>query len=204
MWLKPDFVIIYDRAQTKTANRFKRFWLNFPAQASVSGKVTTMTTAKGQRLFVTTVLPTNGAITVEPAPEEPSGAPADGEPMKFRLKVEAPGGPKEARFLHVLQGADSGAKVDTVLLINSANGTPFAGVLVNDSVVVFAENIDKPVGAFSYTSPANAKMHIITGLQPGAGYDVSVQTTGNSVTVSVKPGAQYKADAGGVVAVTAG
>ncbi len=203
IWLKSDHVIIYDRATTKTANRTKRFWLNFPTQASVSGRLTTMTTPKGQRLFVTTLLPTDATISVEAAPQEPSGAPADDEPMKFRLKVEAPGGPQDVRFLHVLQGADSGASADSVRLVNSAEGTPFAGVMVRDTVVLFAVSLDKPVGAFSYASPAAARTYIITGLEPGAAYDVTTQRAGDSVKVSVKPGARYKADGGGVLVVTA-
>ncbi|HVO41412.1 MAG TPA: hypothetical protein VMT34_02260, partial [Aggregatilineales bacterium] len=62
MWLKPDVIVVYDHATSRTANRAKRFWLNFPARATTSGKLTSMKTDKGQQLFVTTLLPTNAAI----------------------------------------------------------------------------------------------------------------------------------------------
>ncbi len=204
IWLKPDHVIIYDRATTKTADRAKLFWLNFPTPANVSGRLTTMATPKGQRLFVITLLPADATIRVEAARQEPSGAPADYEPMKFRLRVEAPGSPQDVRFLHVLQGADPGVSADSVRLVNSAEGTPFTGVVVRNTVVLFAVNMDKPVGAFSYESPATARTHIITGLQPGAAYDMTIQRVGDSVTVSARPGAQYKADSGGVLVIVVG
>ena len=31
VWLKPDYVIIYDRATTATAGRFKHFYLQLPS-----------------------------------------------------------------------------------------------------------------------------------------------------------------------------
>ncbi len=74
---------------------------------------------------------------------------------------------------------------------------------MRDTVVLFAVSLDKPVGAFSYASPAAARTYIITGLEPGAAYDVTTQRAGDSVKVSVKPGARYKADGGGVLVVTA-
>src|SRR6185312_9016272 len=44
VWLQPDHVIVYDRAETATPNRFKRFWLNVPAQAEVAGPLATVRT----------------------------------------------------------------------------------------------------------------------------------------------------------------
>ena len=52
VWLKPDHIIVYDRAISQTEGRFKRFWLQLPEQAVVSGNRTTMTTATGQQLFI--------------------------------------------------------------------------------------------------------------------------------------------------------
>ena len=32
VWLAPDTIVVYDRAASKTDGRFKRFWLNLPAE----------------------------------------------------------------------------------------------------------------------------------------------------------------------------
>src|SRR5205807_8411010 len=103
---KPDYIVVYDRATSKSAGKFKRFWLQLPAQATISGNRATMQTARGQQLFVTTLLPANAEIASAPASPPESSSVADYEPMKFQLRVEAPGKPQDARFLNVLQGAD--------------------------------------------------------------------------------------------------
>lgn len=200
IWLKPDIIVVFDRAVTKTANRAKRFWLNFPANATTSGTLTTMTTPKGQQLFVTTLLPTNASIGVTAPPDEKSGAPANFMPMKFRLMVEAPGGPKEVQFLNVLQGADSGAKPESVQLIKSTAGTPFSGAVVGTTLVMFPVTIDKPMEAVSYTVPASVTTQYVTGLAPNTDYTVT--KTGDSVQVSITPGAGLKSDSGGVLVIS--
>ena len=204
VWLKPDHIIVYDRAASQTAGRFKRFWLNLPTQAVVSGNQATMTTATGQQLFVTTLLPADAAVTSEPA--EPvvgpwEAEPAEEEPMKFRLRVEAPGGPKDVRFLHVLQGAYAGASADPVALVRSSGGTAFAGGLVNETLALFPVNLDTPFNGLTYTAPAGTEMHLITGLTPNSSYDVVTQPVGNDVQVTISPGTAYQADSGGVLAL---
>src|SRR5262249_44448212 len=38
VWLKPDIVVVYDRATTKSAGHFKRFWLQLPHDAVLTGR----------------------------------------------------------------------------------------------------------------------------------------------------------------------
>jgi len=68
VWLKPDRVIVYDRARTQSANRSKRFWLNLPdrlpAFPSIAGNLVTSTTPGGQKLFVTSVLPAAKMLSI--------------------------------------------------------------------------------------------------------------------------------------------
>lgn len=203
IWLKPDIIVVYDRAATKTANRPKRFWLNFPAKAVTSGKVTTMTTEKGQQLFVTTLLPADAAINVSALPDEKSGPPANAMPMKYRLTIEAPGGPKEARFLNVMQGADAGAKPQPVQLLASTEGTPFAGAVVGKTVVLFPVNLDATFTSVSYAIPASVTTQIVTGLQPDAAYTINEMKGGDTVQVKITPGSTLKADSGGVLVIPA-
>ncbi|HLY81397.1 MAG TPA: hypothetical protein VKQ71_00355, partial [Acidimicrobiales bacterium] len=115
VWLKPDTAVVYDRATTGKSGRFKRFFLQVPAMPSVKGRHATVTTPSGQQLAIATLLPANATLRGElvslgpdrQAPDE--GQVANGEPMTHRLVVDAPGGPADVRFLHVLQGVDNGA-----------------------------------------------------------------------------------------------
>lgn len=202
VWLKPDHIIVYDRAASRTAGRFKRFWLNLPAAAAIAGQVATMTTARGQRLVVTTLLPADAVVSSEPAePLAENGEPADGEPTQFRLRVEAPGGPRETRFLHVLQGLDAGARPDRVTPVESRDGTLFAGAVVKSTAVLFPVNIGGSAAAMTYGVPATTTRHLITGLAPGGGYDVATRVEDNTLTVTIRPGTAHRADTGGVLAL---
>src|SRR5206468_349641 len=100
VWLQPDVIVVYDRADTARPG-FKRFWLQLPAPAQVSGRQATVRTPGRQKLIVTSLLPVGATVGAQGPPVEDS--PANEEPMKFRLRVAATGDPRSARFLHVLQ-----------------------------------------------------------------------------------------------------
>jgi hypothetical protein len=202
VWLRPDHIVVYDRAASKTEGRFKRFWLNLPTEATVEANVSTMTTAKRQLLVVSTLLPTDAAIDVEPAePLEENAEPAIGEPMRFRLRVEAPDGPAETRFLHVLQGVDASAEADRVDFVESGDGTRFAGVVVKRTAVLFPENLDDEFAELTYVVPAGTTAHLITGLKPNAGYDVAMTETDGAIEVTVRAGMAAITDDGGVLLI---
>jgi hypothetical protein len=209
VWLKPDHIIVYDRAASATPNRFKRFWLNFPNKATVTGARSSVTLDSGQQVFATTLLPAGALITSEHNPDPDKllfvdGFYADFDTMQFRLKVEAPGGPKQARFLHVIQGADAGATADSATLVQSSSGTPFSGAIIRSTVVLFPENLDTPFSTMTYTVPAATTTHWITGLKSDQGYTVATQTAGSDLKVTITPGGETKADSGGVLIWTAG
>ncbi|MEO5952714.1 MAG: hypothetical protein ABIQ44_09640 [Chloroflexia bacterium] len=206
VWLQPDYIIVYDRASSKTAGRFKRFWLQTPTKAVVSGKQTTMTTERKQKLFVTTLLPQDATVTSEAVDTYGEENTAEEEPMKYRLRVEAPGGPQNVRFLNVLQGANAGATPSEAVLVDSTGGTPYAGTVVNGVAVMFPvdlqdEGREGNFSSLTYTIPSVVTAHLITGLAPNAGYDAEVTNAGASVQVRVTPGSKYKADEGGVLAL---
>ncbi|MEZ5670539.1 MAG: hypothetical protein R3F55_24510 [Alphaproteobacteria bacterium] len=198
-WLAPDTIVVYDRAASRTAGRFKRFWLNFPADAAVDGSRTVMTTADGQRLVVDTLLPAGAEPVVAPV-DAPVDTMALGEPMRFKLMVEAPGDPSETRFLHVLQGADGGAAVSMPVALESDDGA-FAGAAVGGVAVLFPVALGAPPERLRYTAPAGTTTHLVAGLAPGGGYDVAVEKGDGGVSVIVAPGTALQADAGGVLLV---
>lgn len=200
VWLQPDHIVVYDRAASKTEGRFKRFWLNLPATATVAGNVATMTTAGGQQLAVTTLLPADAEIAAQMAETlEETGEVATGEPMQFRLRVEAPGGPRETRFLHVLQGADAGTAPDPAVMIESGPGTPYVGAMVAGTAVLFPVDPGVEVGELTYAAPAGTVRQLVTGLVPGGGYDIETQTAGGEVTVTIRSGSALIANDGGLL-----
>ena len=85
-----------------------------------------------------------------------------GEPMAYRLRVEAPNR-QDVRFLHVLQGADAGASADAAKLVQSTSGTAFEGAVVREVAVLFPRDFGVPAAAVSYEAPAAVKLHLVTG-----------------------------------------
>jgi hypothetical protein len=198
VWLEPDHIIVYDRATSQTAGRFKRFWLQLPASPTVSGQRAIVQAAHHQQLVVTSLLPTNAAVAAVP-PGSVGTQTARYEPMTYRLRIEAPGGPKRVRFLTVLQGADAGAAPTHLSLIQSSGRTPFAGAQVGDTAILFPVNLGSSVANLTYAVSAATKAQLITGLQPYHGYGVITHITGGRLTVVVRPGTRYHADSGGVL-----
>jgi hypothetical protein len=96
---------------------------------------------------------------------------AVGEPMTHRMRMEAPGNPRAARFLHVLQGADGTA-------------------------VVFPDD-SRPDVATTLAVRVGVTRLLVTGLAPDTGYQVIRH--GDRVTVST--GGQTRTDHGGVLLV---
>ena len=194
VWLKPDVVVVYDRAAAKVDGRFKRFWLQLPEPAIVQGSRAVMTTKKGQRLFVTKLLPAAGTMTAL-APEPFEQETAELEPMRARLRVEAPASERDTRFLHVLEGSSGEAAPVTLV----RGGSSHEGALVGTTVVLFPRVFGPPLAEAVYTVPAQAKAHVLTGLTPGGAYDVAVTPGPDGQAVRVRRGGAKRADAGGVL-----
>ncbi len=200
LWIKPDYIFVYDRAESKNSGTFKRFWLNLPAVASVTGNQTSMTTASGQKLFITTLLPSNASVTIEAASTPPqAGDVAEMDSITHKLKVEAPGGPTSVRFLNVLQGADAGANADNVTLIQSSGGTSYAGAVVKNVAALFPVDITTSFVTVIYTVPASVTEQYVTGLKPNTGYNVAIQKKGNDSQVTITLGGPSQTDVGGVL-----
>ena len=199
VYIVPDRIVTYDRGQSKKEKRFKRFWMQLPAAGSVAGNLMTMRSDGGQNLYVRTLLPNPATIAVEraePLDDDNGKQPAVLDPIKFRLRVEAPGSPKSVRWLHVIQGADGKQKADEATLISSTAGTPMQGASFNDTVVMFPVDL-VPITTVTYAVPAGTKAQLVTGLAPNTGYKVT--TAGTSTTVT--KGGDKKTDTGGVLVI---
>ncbi|MGK4005016.1 hypothetical protein WMF31_20485 [Sorangium sp. So ce1036] len=198
VWLEPDHVVVYDRAASRTAGRFKRFNLMTTAAPAVTGRTARVSTPRGQTLFLQSLLPRNGRLRAVPV-EDVDGR-ALMEPTTHRLVAEDPSHPADVRFLHVLQGADAGARMDAAAHVASDQGTGFEGALVAGTVVLFRAAPQPGAGSLSYRVPGTTARHVITGLQPKAGYDVAAVAQGTAVEIRVTPGSARAADEAGVLA----
>lgn len=202
LWLKPDVVVVYDRAETDGPGYVKRWWLQLAQPATVRGQQAVSTTAGGQQVIVTTLLPAGAAPqAVNQTEQFVEDTIANHEPMQVRLMTEAPGAPASVRMLHVVQGADRGAAALPTALVRSDDGA-WEGVLVGDTVVLFPQATSPvPPDILRYSAPAAASTHLISGLAPGGGYDVQRSATANGVQVTIQPGDQLRADEGGVLVI---
>jgi hypothetical protein len=200
VWLKPDFVIIYDRADAP-ANRFKRVWIQLPNTAKLDGLKATMKTTSGQQLFVSVLLPAGVTLrAADPKKDNVGETVARDEPMKERIYLESLNNPK-ARFLHVLQGADPGAAALPTVTLRSSAGDAFEGAAINGAAVLFPIDMNQPFKTLTYTAPVGTTLHLITGLKPDTGYTVTLTKDTTGVTVTIAVGGTTQTDSAGVLLV---
>jgi hypothetical protein len=201
-WLQPDTVVVMDRARTSTDNRFKRFWLTLPSNGAApvrNGSLVTASTPGNQRLHVSTLLPTGTEATstvigpVIDAPDQfwkatldPMSADKTNWTGAYRLRVEATGHPRDALFLHVLQGADGGATPASTALIRSDAGTAVSGALTGATAVMFLDDPYAVLASTSFVVPTAGTRVLMTGLVPGGSYTVatSAVTGGRRFTIT--------------------
>ncbi len=198
VWLKPDHIVVYDLAATQDAGKFKRWWLQLPQPAQIDGQQATMTTARGQQLFVTTLLPVDARLTAvnsdEPLIAETAAA---DDPMTARLRVDG-GDAAAVAFLHVLQGADAGAGANAVTLVQDQAGT-VRGAAIGERAVLFVRA--QASSALRYTLPAAVSQQIVTGLAPNTSYSVQRTVGGDSASIVIEPGGDLATDEGGVLVI---
>jgi hypothetical protein len=198
VWLKPDFIVAYDRATSNTAGRFKRFNLQLVTNPSVLGHLAVETLPSGQKLFVQNLLPANATLTA--SLDEPINPLAEGEPTRYRLVMEDNSNPNDVRFLNVLQGADANQALQPASHIRSSDGR-YEGAVVNNTAVLFQSVLGPAAPAVSYAVPLGVDAHVITGLAPNTGYDLQTQPDPEGTRVTVSAGGGYRTDAAGVLSV---
>lgn len=190
VWLVPDHVVVLDRAATKVDGRFKRFFLQLIARPSVNGRRATLKTPRGQLLHVNTLLPADAKISSEAAETFEDNEPAEGDPIRARLKVES--WSRDVRFLHVLQAADGG-KPEEPALVDA--GPSLLAATAGSTVVVFPKDFGAAVAEVSFAPPAGARAVLVTGLTPNGEYQLS--RAGGRVRIT--PGKGARADGGGAL-----
>jgi hypothetical protein len=201
VWIEPDHIVVYDRAETVVEDRFKRVFVQLVGPATVAGQVVTSVTPGGQQLFVSVLLPESARIDVSPAGSVTSDdfgeEVANDDPITHRIRIDSEDQGRSTRFLQVLQGADGGATLDPVEFVRSTDGA-FEGVVVNGHVVLFRTDLSSGVDSVIYEVPMAAVRHLVTGLEPGASYTVVVEPgSADTIRVTVTPGGPETAGEGG-------
>ena len=225
LWIKPDHVVLYDRAETgpqdpgaPDKDLWKRFNLMLLQKKgtgpsitqNAAGWLTQETTADGQSLFVQTLLPLGVKPQLLPIePQHPAAALTPvitATTLGVRLRVEDPGtGSHATRFLHVIEGADGGKQQDAVSYVASTSGTPFEGAAITiggtTHSVLFAKDLSSgaALGSMTFVTHPLTNVVYVVDLAPGATYHVK---TGATVLVSDSPQSgtlPMSADDGGVL-----
>ena len=202
IWLKPDHIVVYDRATSKTTGLFKRFNLALTGTPSLAGNVITSTTPSGQHLYISSLLPAVSSISTVPVGPELNPI-AQLEPSHYRITVEDLTAPTDIRFLHVLQGADANVMAaEPTALVPTDSGTPFDGALLPNNVVMFKRDMSAVFTGVTYTVPVGTTMHYITGLAANAGYTAASQVVGTNLQVTITLGGSFNTDSAGVLELT--
>ena len=204
VWLNPDYIVVYDRATTGRAKRFKELNLTLQAAPVIVGN-TARAVKGGQAVTIQSLLPAGATVAEQhfwkTDPSEEMDRVADLSVSTNRLVITDPKMPADTRFLTVVQGTDSAAKADTATLIHSSSGVAFDGAYVGTTSVVFPVTIPATVTGTVYSVPSTVTRYLITGLTPGAKYTVTMATNAGQTTVTLKAGGSLIADIGGVIGV---
>ena len=204
VWLKPDHVVVYDRADSAAANEFKRFNLVLMNAPTINGQ-TARIVSNGQALTVQSVMPPTTTVHEQhvwtTSPSQEVNAVSQLDTSYDRLVIEDLANPTSIRFLTLLQGSDAAASADIGYPIHSIAGATFDGVYFTDTDVVFPASLGQIGSGTTYQVPNGVTKHLITGLTPGAGYAVTITPGASLTTVAVGPGTTYTADVGGVIGI---
>jgi hypothetical protein len=210
VWLAPDTIVIYDRANSSAAHLFKNQNFVVMNKPQISGHTATVSgtgipwASKKQELTIQSLLPTTATLTEQhfwtTTPSQEVNFTAALDTSYDRLVIQDPANPRSERFLTVLQGADSGTSAAVATSITST-GVAFQGAWVGNTAVMVPENINPAFTSMSYQVPGTVTQHMIAGLKPGTAYNIQTSTSGGTTTVTVSLGGSFVADVGGVISL---
>jgi hypothetical protein len=187
LWLNGDYIVVYDRATSTSGGLFKRWNLTLITNPVISGNTATETLASGQQLFVQTLLPANPTITARYAVSDLTTV-AELEPSQYVMTVQDASNPIDARFLHVLQGANSGAAMVPAVYLQSSSGTAFDGAAFGSTAAFFPVSASAQIVTTVLTVPAGVHTLFVAGLASSTAYGGSVVANGSGHAVTITPG----------------
>ena len=194
VYLRPNALVIHDRAETKRKGLFKRFWMNLPSKPDIQGRQLRSRNG-GLQIRLDTLLPASAVITEAKVEDLDGLAPPQIQIMKTHVRVEDPAKPQRLRMLNVIQGfSDKAAEAKPAPLAGLPAG--FDGAALGQyAVVLVGERAPIDAGGLTYTVPAGVTRHIFVGLPPGDSYDVQVADG----KLAISAGTAFEVDPVGVM-----
>jgi hypothetical protein len=177
VYLRPDYIVVHDRAVTKSTNDLKQLRWHFLNAPTFNASSNFWVAAEGSsKLFGHTfsrsaLISTNGAVH---CPDDPSS------PIVYRVSTQNSVKSTNVTYVTALQSAPSTTNnmVTTTALYSSDNR--MEGVQMGNNVVMFgADAVLSPfTGTISYTvNGSGAIIHLITDLQPNRAFSVTAGGT---------------------------
>jgi hypothetical protein len=215
VWLTPDTIVIYDRANSSATDKFKRQNFVLMNKPTISGHTATVSAtgityaSKKQELTIQSLLPTTATLTEQhfwtTTPSQEVDATAALDTSYDRLIIQDPANPNAERFLTVLQGTDAPTPAAVATSITST-GVAFQGAWVGNTAVMFPQTINPAftspgLTSMTYQVPSTVTQHMIAGLAPGKAYAIQTTTAAGATTVTVSLGGTFIADVGGVISL---
>jgi hypothetical protein len=202
IWLQNDYMVVYDRATSRTGGLFKRFNLSLVTKPIINNGVATETLPGGQKLYVQTLLPHNPSQNVIDAAGNLSPI-AELEPTRYILTVEDASEPADVRFLNVLQAADPGITMVPSAPLHSVGGVAFDGAVVGGEAVFFPVTVIQSFAPTSFSIPTGVHTILVTGLRENSHFGVITRPAENGTSITITPGQSGpSSDAAGVLRIT--
>ena len=164
LWIKPDVIFVYDRAETTSTTSFKRWNMDLQLQPTIAGNVASMTSTGNQKLFVTSLLSGTLTTSILDLSHEP------GAPVTYLLKDTAPTA-ASVRMLHIVEGKDAGTAT-AATLVQSTAGTNFDGGVIGTTVVMFKKTLTDTFASTTYAASGGTTQYV-TGLAPSTSYAIA-------------------------------
>ena len=166
VYVRPDYVFVYDRATTVQAAFPKQLRWHFLHDPVVSGDAWTAAAGRSQlfgHTYSSVMLDTVAeAVTV-------------GDASLYRIKTNNHSDTAKVRYVTVLQSAPlATASMTESMRLVSTDGM-FEGAVLGDTLALFAADpVNGGLSSARYDiAPTGALRHIITGLQPGKTFTIS-------------------------------
>ena len=224
IYLKPDFIVIWDRLTFNPAVPSKILihgpWGSTPTSPgqaiTISGGIARSQTVGGQWFYVTPLAPASPSFSVMDESQAftcignatPYNVPS-GTFTEKRVEISSGTTDSAMQYLTFLEGSDSSTPTATEKVTNGNLIAVHAKNSTDDKVIGFSSSssgavITLPVN-YSFTAAASTDTHVIANLAPNSTVNVIRSKVGSVVTVTLAPsgtGTNYTTTANGVLCFT--
>jgi hypothetical protein len=202
VYLRPDFIVVHDRAVTKSTNDLKQLrwhFLNNPVfNAASNSWVETAGNSKlfGQTFSRSALVSTNGAVH---NPDDSSSA------LVYRIATQNAIKATNVTYVTALQSASSTTpNMITTVSLRSADNR-MEGAQMGTNVVMFGSDapLNPFTGTITYTaSGSSSVVHLLTDLQPNRSFQISAGGVSLGTQISSSQGTLLFTNVSGFQVIT--